>query len=109
MQNVFLLTEHGNLYTREGIKFLRRKIRKSRRQTDRLCFKMGYSLNNTEFLAKHLEDDSIVVLSTEDRVYFIFYEAFDDFKDMLRNSGERTSWEVAKQFCDEEESATNSS
>ena len=100
MQNVFILTEHGNPFTREGLRVLRKQIRKERKQTDKLCFKMGASLNDPKILSRSLEDNSIVVLSTKDNIYHICASALGTLKKMLGSSGNHTSWEVAKRLCE---------
>ena len=103
MQNVFILTEHGNPFTKEGLRVLRKQIRKEREQTDKLCFKMGASLNDPKILGRSLVEDSIAVLSTKDRIYHICSQVLGTLKKMLGSSGNHTSWEVAKCLCEEKD------
>ena len=74
MTNIYILTEHGNDYTDEGILCVKEEI-KDLGITDELQFTTGRTLNKPKVLLELLKDDepSVVMLSIPNRRIY-FYE-----------------------------------
>lgn len=56
MKNVYILTEYGNTYTKEGLKVVTDAIKKNFGYTDEITFVMGAAYIKAKHLKRELED-----------------------------------------------------
>ncbi len=97
MKNVYLLTENGNGFIKEGHDYIKNLLKDELNETDDLKISEGLMLNVSEFLLNELNKhpDCYVAISSDESFKIVYDDNIDKFKAALSDHPELTSWETA--------------
>lgn len=97
MKHVYILTEEGRDYTKEGCLYITDVLKKKCNETDRLMFHTGLLYNDPKELDKDLEmhPDCYVVISLTTGMPILYGENIQGLRNALHDFPNQTSWRTA--------------
>lgn len=97
MVNVYILTEEGCEYTKEGCMHVTNLLKENFNETNELTFSMGYAYNKPNYMIKELElhPNSYLAISTDHNIITVNPDGIPVFKEALTDLPNQSSWETA--------------
>ncbi len=95
MKNVYILTEEGRDYSKEGCQFIESMIREKCNESDELIYSMGKIYNDAIYLKEQLEKnkDVYIAISMVEGIMIIYGENIDATIQLLKDFPNQSCWE----------------
>lgn len=99
MISAYIITEKGNAYTTEGLKYVTNMLKENYKITDELIFNMGSNLNEPELLITELKTNknTAVIISTSEKIMAVYgKDGIEDIINILldNKNKNKTSWQI---------------